>query len=289
MQQRKLRIGIKSRDSGLGIVRRRFSDIKQFMGAISWAFNSVRQKGLVRTAKVATSVIADLSFDWRYGTETTRWVLEDDLGAVGENRIHSVRYQPTKARPLRNLLNSLNLPRDRVFVDLGSGKGRVLLIAAQCGFQRIVGVEFSPELCESTRQNVEIFRRKCGLTARIDIVMSDVTRYRIQPEQSIFFMYNPFDAVVMEQVVANLRRSLELAPRPVWLIYNTPLCQHIIEKAGMFTNRLFREIGGTSFIVYANTEQMGTRLVGSNHPAGKPPQPPFPRGGAGPTSQHAGL
>ncbi|HKS37428.1 MAG TPA: hypothetical protein VJW76_09580, partial [Verrucomicrobiae bacterium] len=159
------------------------------MGAFAWALNSVREKGLVQTAKVATSVIADLSFDWRYGTDTTRWVLPDELGAVGENKVHSVRYQPTKARPLRHLLNSFNLPRDRGFVDFGSGKGRVLLIAAQCGFQNIIGVEFSPELCERTRKNVEIFRRRSGLTARIEIVMSDVTHYRIQPDQCTFFMY----------------------------------------------------------------------------------------------------
>jgi SAM-dependent methyltransferase len=259
------------------------------MGAIAWAFNSVRERGLVQTAKVATSVIADLSFDWRYGTDTTRWVLKDDLGAVGENKIHSVRYQPTKARPLRNLLNSLDLPRDRGFVDFGSGKGRVLLIAAQCGFQKIIGVEFSPGLCESTRQNVEIFKRRCGVTARIDIVMSDVTHYRIQPDESIFFMYNPFDAVVMEQVVANLRQSVALTPRPVWLIYNTPICQHVIEKAGMFTNRLFREIGGSNFLVYANTPQVGTRLAGPDYPAGKAGQRRLPRGGAGPTSSHTGL
>jgi predicted RNA methylase len=259
------------------------------MGAISWMFNSVRKKGLVRTAKVATSAIADLSFDWRYGTDTTRWVLEDELGAVGENQIHSVRYQPTKARPLRNLLYMLDLPRERGFVDFGSGKGRVLLIAAQCGFQKIIGVEFSPELCERTRQNVEIFRRSCRVTARIDVVLSDVTQYRIQPDQSIFFMYNPFRGVVMEQVVANLQRSVELAPRPIWLIYNTPLWQQAIEKAGMFTNRFSREIGGTHFLIYSNTGQTGNRLAGSNHRAGKPDEPQQSHGGARPASPRACL
>lgn len=255
------------------------------MGAIAWALNSVQERGLVQTAKVATSVIADLSFDWRYGTDTTRWVLEDELGAVGENKIHSVRYQPTKARPLRHLLNSLDLPRDRAFVDFGSGKGRVLLIAAQCGFQNIIGVEFSPELCESTRRNVEVFRRRCGVTARIEIVMSDVTRYRIQPDQCIFFMYNPFDGVVMEQVMANLGRSVELAPRQIWLIYNTPICQKVIENAGMFTNRFFREIGGTNFLVCANTRQAERGPFTSHHSARKPDEQILPRGRAGPTDR----
>lgn len=225
------------------------------MVLLTWAFDSVRQRGLVRTAKVAASVIADLTFDWRYGTDTARRVFSDELGAVGENKIHSARYQPTKAGPLRHLLHSLDLPRDRGFVDIGSGKGRVLLIAAQCGFQNIIGVEFSSELCEKTRKNVEIFQRRSGVKARFEIVMSDITRYRIQPDQCIFFMFNPFDSIVMEQVMANLRRSVELAPRPIWLIYNTPKCQQVIENAGIFTHHFFREIGGTIFLVYANTRQ----------------------------------
>lgn len=63
-------------------------------------------------------------------------------------------------------------------------------------------------------------------------------------------MYNPFGDAVMEQVVANLRRSLEATPRPIWLIYNNPICHGVIEKTGLFKTRLMREIGGTSFIVY---------------------------------------
>lgn len=224
--------------------------IKTYMGAIAWAVNSVRTRGLARTATVATSAIADFSFDWRYGTDTNRWVKVDDLGEVGENKVHSVRYQATKARPLRQLLNSLDLPREKAFVDFGSGKGRALMIAAECGFQRVVGVEFSPALCEQARQNMEIFRRKSNVTTQFEVVRSDVTHYEIQPDQSVFFMYNPFGDAVMEQVVANLRRSLEVTPRPIWLIYNNPICHGVIEKAGLFKTRLMREIGGTSFIVY---------------------------------------
>lgn len=220
------------------------------MGAIAWAVNSVRTRGLAQTAKVATSAIADLSFDLKYGTDTTRWVRVDDLGEVGENKIHSVHYQATKARPLRHLLHSLDLPKDQVFVDFGSGKGRALMIAAECGFQKVVGVEFSPALCDQARKNMKIFRTKRNVSTEIEIVRADVAHYQIQPDQSVFFMYNPFGDAVMEHVVINLRRSLEQAPRPVWLIYNTPLCHGVIEKSGLFRNRLNREIGGTSFVVY---------------------------------------
>ena len=41
---------------------------KTTTGALTWAFQSVLEKGLVRTVKDATSAAADLSFDWCYGT-----------------------------------------------------------------------------------------------------------------------------------------------------------------------------------------------------------------------------
>src|SRR5437870_12063396 len=122
------------------------------MNAITWALNSVRGRGVVQTMKVAASVVADLSFDWHHGTSTIRWVDAEDFGAVGHNLLYSEHYRATKARPFWKLLRSLDLPRSRGFLDLGAGKGRVLLIAAEYGFRKIVGVEFSPRLCEYARR-----------------------------------------------------------------------------------------------------------------------------------------
>jgi SAM-dependent methyltransferase len=222
------------------------------MNAIVWAVNSVRGRGLVQTMKVAASVVVDLSFDWRHGTSTMRWVAAEDLGAVGENLAHSGRYSATKARPLWTLLRSLELPRSSGFVDFGAGKGRVLLIAAEYGFRKIVGVEFSPKLCEYARQNIEIFKKRNPVPIEIDIVQSDVTTYPIQPDQEVFFMFNPFGEAVMAQVLANLRRSVEVAPRRIWLIYNTPTQHQLITKTGMFRDLFYRNIGGNHFRVYSN-------------------------------------
>ena len=183
------------------------------MSALSWAIQSVRERGLVPTMKVAASAVADLSFDWRHGTNTMRWVEVSDLGAAGANRRYSVRYQATKARPLWTLLNSLDLPRNGGFVDFGSGKGRVLLMAALYGFSTICGIEFSPDLCECSRRNVEIFKRRSGVTTRIEVLLLDAALYSIQPDQAVFFMYNPFGDAVMTQVLVNLRKSFEAARR----------------------------------------------------------------------------
>src|SRR6266478_3779231 len=163
---------------------------------LSWAFESVKKRGLVLTFKVAVSVVLDMGFDRRYGTDTMRWVEVKTLDFESEHKGNAAPYIATKSSPLRRLLRKLNLPKGGVFVDLGSGKGRVLLIAAQSGFEKIVGVEFSRDLCDIARENVKTFARKTQITARIDVVESDVASYYIESDHSVFFMYNPFDKVV---------------------------------------------------------------------------------------------
>jgi len=181
-----------------------------------------------------------------------RWVDADDFGEVGENVVYSEKYAATKARPLWTLLSSLDLPRNGGFVDLGAGKGRVLLIAALYGFRKIVGVEFSPRLCEYAQRNIQIFKGRSRVSVEIDVVQSDAATYPIQPDQDVFFMFNPFGEVVMTKVLANLRRSVEMAPRKIWLIYNTPTQHHLIAKTGIFRDQSYRNIGGTHFRIYSN-------------------------------------
>jgi len=210
----------------------------------NWALESAARRGLVETVKAALRVVGDIGFDLRYGTDTTR--------SVEIHRQHAESYRATEAASLMSLMRKLNLPKGGVFVDLGSGKGRVLLIAAQLGFKRIVGVEFSGELCEIARENVKAFSRRTQLAARIDIVRSDVANYLIESEQSVFFMYNPFDEVVMARVLTNLRSSITRFPRRIWLIYGKPVHDEAVSKSDLFSACEEFQIRGTRFKVYSN-------------------------------------
>jgi cyclopropane fatty-acyl-phospholipid synthase-like methyltransferase len=136
---------------------------------------------------------------------------------------------------LRTLLRKLDLPKDGVFIDLGSGKGRVLLIAAQYGFQRIIGVEFSPELCEIARENVNVFLGRTQITAQTEVIESDVATFPIDCDYNVFFMYNPFERVVLARFLSNLHSSLLQSPRKIWLIYHNPVDDEIIDGSKLFS------------------------------------------------------
>lgn len=222
------------------------------MNVLKWARQSTREKGIVQTVKIASNFVLDLFFDWRHGTDTMSRLDQDTLDARSENQSHSSSYGATKVGPFLRLLTQLDLPRDSNFVDIGAGKGRVLLMAAQYGFRKVIGIEFAGRLCAIARNNVELFRRKHPLLSPIEVIEADATEYSFHAEDRVFFMYNPFDSFILAQVLDNLRRSLEEKPRPVWLIYNTPKYHDVVKAARLFKSDSFFEIGGNHFRVYMN-------------------------------------
>ena len=118
----------------------------------------------------------DADYDWEYRVNTTS-------GAVGwRDRLlgmfHSA-YQPTEPAAFHEMLDALQKSptpdqtvlnfRDFTFVDLGSGKGRTLLMASDYPFRRIVGVELLPSLHKSrsrTCASTEATRRNVSRSSR---------------------------------------------------------------------------------------------------------------------------
>ncbi len=213
---------------------------------------SLRQKGLIGTLKSAVRILADYRFDLKYGTDTMQRVEVGSFDTDSGNKPHATRYQATKTRPLLKLLHELPLPREGVFVDLGCGKGRVLLIAAQLGFRKVVGIELCADLCRRARKNLELFSRKHPASSPIEVVETDAAHYEFTGDENVFFLYNPFDAVVLEQVLANIAKSVQKTPRDIWMIYNNPVEHNLIQKNGLFSNYRRYELEGEIFHVYAS-------------------------------------
>jgi SAM-dependent methyltransferase len=222
----------------------------QLRRATLWMAGNVRERGALTTLQVAWSVVEDAWFDRRFGTETARTVYTDQLESHLANRDHSTRHKATKARPLQTLLRELPLPAGSTFVDIGCGKGKVLLLAAQHPFARVVGIEFSPSLCEQARRNIEIFRRQVRLRAPVEVIEADVTQHVFGGDENVFFLYNPFDGEILEAFLKNLAGSLASHPRELWMIYNAPAYAGVVDASGLFRPGETRSIGGNEFRVY---------------------------------------
>lgn len=110
--------------------------------------------------------------------------------------------------------------QDFTFIDLGCGKGSVLAVAHRYPFGRIIGVEFAKELAAEAM-------RECPYA---DINLLDVENYEYPDGNLCIYMYNPFEAPVMEKVMAKIAEAAKT--RIVYLIYLRPVCKDVVLKYG---------------------------------------------------------
>lgn len=221
------------------------------MQILKRTYNSIREKGLSRTYQSVISVLEDYYFELKHGISTSKIVKREDLDISEKSKQHSEEYKPTRIRHFRLLIKSLNLPEGSVFVDMGSGKGRVLLMASLNNFKRITGVEISSQLCEIARENKVKFEKALGKQLPINIVNIDVLEYNVQNDENVFYFYNPFDNYIMERIIERIKQSLIDNPRKIWLIINnfTPFIALIENKYKFHKSKEFI-YGGTEFAVY---------------------------------------
>jgi len=223
---------------------------------VAQVVDNIRKRGVRITADVVLSELGSRWFDMRFGTNTARWVQLDDLQINSENKSRGVHYEPSRPRPFKKLMDNLDFPSDSVLVDFGSGKGRVLLMASEYCFKRIVGVEFSHELCQEAKKNIAIYKKKVDFDMDIEVHESDVVHYAIKDDENIFFIFQPFDSIVLGRVLENIEKSLAKEPRDIWLLYHAPhtlwasapirnvVKSHGFQKEGEYV------VAGDKFFVY---------------------------------------
>jgi SAM-dependent methyltransferase len=191
----------------------------------------------------------DRRFDLAYGSDTRRVVENRDIRDAPETvRMHGIRYEPTRMGPFRRVLRAVPVPVSGTFVDLGCGKGRALMLAALAGFDHVVGIDYSSSLCAIARANLD--RLKPSRMFRADVIAGDIRAYRFSPDDTVIYLYNPFDDTVLRPVLEDLRRSLIETPRPVTLIYQNPVWRAVVEAVPEFRHAGDYSFAGCVFAVY---------------------------------------
>lgn len=220
--------------------------------ALRLTIGSLRKRGPAATLGILATSAVDLWYDWRRGTRTAGWVALEEFSIESPNRDRGRAYQATPAFAFAKLMQKVAIPREAGFVDFGCGKGRVLLLAADQGFRRVVGIEFASELVVAAKENTERWRAARGSPCDFHVVEGDVLHYKIDPQDRVFFFFNPFDDVILDGVLDNIERSLELAPREAWIIYHNPLEGARIDARTRFQRLARHSFWGNEFAVYRN-------------------------------------
>jgi SAM-dependent methyltransferase len=166
------------------------------------------------------------AFDRRLGLDTRGWRVPD-ADVVARSLHHdNTDFEPMPVHELRRIFGALPAdPAGLTFVDLGCGKGGPLAIAALHGFRRVVGVELDGRLVETARRNAAVLEPRTP--TRIEVVEADASTYRLPPEPTLLFLYNPFGAGTMGEVAKAVAASLREQTRPLFVLYVNPVHRHV--------------------------------------------------------------
>jgi cyclopropane fatty-acyl-phospholipid synthase-like methyltransferase len=184
-------------------------------GTVARSWRIVEQRNAVRR-----KARADAAFDHQRGVETASWVYVPDLDVTSANLEHAVRYEPSSVSEFDLLMGKLEIDhKDFTFVDYGSGKGRVLMLAADYPFRRIVGIEFAESLHSVAQENIASLGPDA---ARVEALLGDATEFEPPPDPLVLYFFHPFGAPALRQVLAKVLDSLDRHPRPAYIVLTGP-------------------------------------------------------------------
>jgi hypothetical protein len=163
----------------------------------------------------------DSDFDRRYGVNTWGDIPLDQLGFAQQDLERgNGLYRPIDEKLFWEAMSLLQIdPSEFHFIDYGSGKGKVLVMASHLPFRSVIGIELSPVLHEAAVENLRNFQstdRRCG---ELSAVCGDAIEYCPPGGPLVCFFFNPFSPEVWVKVLEKLHSSRRAERRPLYIVY----------------------------------------------------------------------
>jgi len=164
-----------------------------FLLRIKDFFKTLLDKGLLSTLKLLFSTVKDRLSDKPFARETL-FEAQDDNPEIPP-------YLPSRYQPLIEVLEKIPFTNEDVFIDVGAGKGRAMIIASNMGFKKVKGIELSRPLFIKANKILE----KANLN--FELINSDILDYKFKEEDNFFYLYDPFQDDILKAFLNNLVQS----------------------------------------------------------------------------------
>ena len=176
------------------------------------------------------------AFDLLWDTDTSGMIQARVMHESGSSALCSNYYKAGDAQLFRAMMGSLDIDFSRYsFVDYGSGKVLIVLLASEYPLRKITGVELSKKLHAIAEQNLAKYRSPSQRCHDIELLCADATTHELPQGPVIVFLYDPItDRKLFQRLLDNIARSWEKAPRDVFILYAHPTLRTCIEGTGLF-------------------------------------------------------
>tara|TARA_B100002052_G_scaffold268730_1_gene267574 strand:- start:2017 stop:2700 length:684 start_codon:yes stop_codon:yes gene_type:complete len=149
---------------------------------------------------------------------------------VGSERYQSfgVEYGASQFKWMISGVNSLPIKiKNSIILDIGSGEGIPLCYFAQRGFKKVMGIEFSNDLVETSRHNLKLIHDRYN-DFQWNIIEGDAYDYQIPDEVNVIWMFNPFTGSLLEKVLMNIHNAGQ--KRKIYILFANPPKENLTKK-----------------------------------------------------------
>lgn len=136
------------------------------------------------------------------------------------------RYESVPYYAIFKILDQLGLKPDDVVVDLGSGMGRPVFVAASYPIRKAIGVEIEPDLHVAALENAGRAKR---LRAHVEFHCQSALDFDFR-EITVLLLFNPFGGSTFRAMLDRVHESLRNHPRTIRIAYINATCAHIIAE-----------------------------------------------------------
>lgn len=161
------------------------------------------------------------AFDRRFGTQTADEIHLVETGVPAEDALRGRQtYRPVWESEFHGSMAALGIDLTGfTFVDIGSGKGKMLMMAADYPFTRIVGVEYSPGLSEIAQRNLQIYRSPTQRCTRLEAYLGDALRFPLPAGPLVCLVFNALDSSTMRGFMRHAEDDLAARQEPAFVLY----------------------------------------------------------------------
>ena len=195
---------------------------------------------MAKVLNIAPNRLAVHPFDMKYGTDTGGYLSPHEVASGGIRDAANNGYSAVAPSVFREacrrwrqtLPSSVARVEAYSFVDVGAGKGRALLLAAELPFRKVIGVELSEELTRTAQKNILLWKRLAQPRARIRVLHGDAAEFRWPRSPLLVYLNNPFDCALVKDLAEQLATAAESGPGLVDVLYVNPGCADELMRSG---------------------------------------------------------
>jgi len=174
-------------------------------------------------------------FDLQHGVDTSGLIGGRRLSSGRIHDRHITAYWGTAPSAFlevfalwnESLSNGPYSSHDYVFIDIGCGKGRALMLASDHSFSRVVGVELNPALVSIAKKNLIKWKASAHTCDDIEVLNADALEFPFPESPTLLYVFNPFDVHVTQLLLDRIQAVSLARSIPIDIIYMTPEHAHL--------------------------------------------------------------